>query len=52
VHAPEIFFTVETYAFHTAYLVILLTWLYRHVRRELRRDDARQQDKDAYVDKP
>jgi hypothetical protein len=33
------FFTIEFYAFHVASLVIVLSWLYRHVRRELRRKD-------------
>ncbi len=33
------FFTVEYYAFHAAYLIILLCWLYRHVKREIRRRD-------------
>jgi hypothetical protein len=35
------FFTIEFYAFHVASLVIVLSWLYRHVRRELRRKDER-----------
>jgi len=39
VHAPEIFFTVESYAFHVAYLIIALVWLYRHVKKELQRRD-------------
>ncbi len=38
-HAPEIFYIIEAYAFHVAYLVVVLAWLYRHVKKELRRRD-------------
>lgn len=38
-HAPEIFFSLESYALHAAYLVILLVWLYRHVKKEVQRRD-------------
>jgi hypothetical protein len=38
-HVLQFFFTVELFALHTAYLVILLTWLYRHVRKELKDDE-------------
>jgi hypothetical protein len=33
------FFAVEYYAFHAASLIVVLCWLYRHVRREIRRRD-------------
>jgi hypothetical protein len=33
------FFAIEFYAFHVASLVIVLSWLYRHVKREIRRRD-------------
>jgi len=35
----EFFFTIERWALHTAYIVILLAWLYRHAKKELERDD-------------
>jgi hypothetical protein len=40
VHAPELFFTIDSCAFHVAYLVIVFAWLYRHVKKEVRRRDA------------
>lgn len=39
VYGLDLFFKIELYALHTAYIVILLTWLYRHIRKELKRDD-------------
>jgi hypothetical protein len=39
VHAPEIFFPIESCAFHVAYHVIVFAWLYRHVKKEVRRRD-------------
>lgn len=39
VYGLDVFFKVELYALHTAYIVILITWLYRHVRKELKRKD-------------
>jgi hypothetical protein len=39
-HQLDPFFTVEYYAFHAASLIIMLCWLYRHMKREIpRRDD-------------
>lgn len=35
----DLFFAIEFYAFHIAALIIVLVWLYRHVKREIQRDD-------------
>jgi len=35
----DLFTTIELDAIHIAFLVILITWLYRHVKREVQRND-------------
>jgi hypothetical protein len=39
VYGLEYFFKVELYALHTSYIVILLVWLYRHIKKEIDRKD-------------